>query len=78
MQLTYTCCTVAGLHEPVISVAHATVLRDGRWHDVPSVYLSQGDLVGVVAGDHAPARVRCVEPGMCICLCALTHQLFRG
>lgn len=52
-----------GLNEPVASVVHATVLRDGRWHDVPSVYLVAGDLVGVVTGDLSPARVRCVEPG---------------
>ena len=55
--------TVTGIHEPLVTVTHSTVLRDGKWRDIPATFLAKGDLVGLGEGDMTPSRMECVEPG---------------
>ena len=40
---------------------HATVRRDGSWHDIDAATLVLGDIIRVHAGDRAPADARLVE-----------------
>lgn len=40
---------------------HATVRRDGSWHDVDAAALVPGDIVRLHAGDRAPADARLLE-----------------
>ncbi len=51
------------MHELLSSVTHNTVLRDGKWRDIPSTFLAKGDLVGLSEGDVAASRMTCVESG---------------